>query len=126
MAYLTKDARGRSPYWLGNYRVVDPDGTKRWVRKSTEKTKKAEAQEVLDGWQKTADQAAAGVLTDVRVRKIVYEIVERTTGKKVNAPTIRQWLDQWIRLERGAVAPGNAQPLPAGSEEPRRRSWAKG
>jgi integrase len=106
MAYLTKDARGRSPYWFGNYREVGQDGVKRWKRKSTEKIKKAEAQEVLDGWQKTADQAAAGVLTDVRVRKIVYEIVERTTGKKVNAPTIRQWLDQWIRLEKGAVTPG--------------------
>jgi integrase len=106
VAYLTKDARGRSPYWLANYCTVEADGVRRWVRKSTKKTKKAAAQEVLDGLQKTADQAAAGVLTDARVRKIVYEIVERTTGKKVNAPTTRQWLDQWIRLEKGAVAPG--------------------
>jgi integrase len=106
MAYLTRDARGRSPYWLANYCAVEANGVRRWIRKSTKKSKKSEAQEVLDGWQKTADRAAAGVLTDARVREIVYEIVERTTGKKVNAPTIRQWLDQWIRLEKDAVAPG--------------------
>jgi integrase len=106
MAYLTKDARGRSPYWLANYCTVQADGVRRWIRKSTKKTKKSEAQEILDGWQKTEDQATAGILTDARVRKIVYEIVEKATGKKVNAPTIRQWLDQWIRLEKGAVTPG--------------------
>jgi integrase len=106
MAYLTRDARGRSPFWYANYCEVGADGVKRWKRASTEKIKRSEAQEVLDGWQKTAEQAAAGVLTDARVRKIVYEIVERTTGKKVNAPTIRQWLDQWIRLEKDAITPG--------------------
>lgn len=106
MAYLTRDTRGRSPFWYGNYCEVGADGVRRWVRKSTEKTKRLEAREILDGWQKTADMAAAGVLTDARVRKIVYEIVERTTGKKVNGPTIRQWLDQWLRLEEGAVSSG--------------------
>jgi len=106
MGYLTKDAWERSPFWLANFCRVGPDGVRRWVRKSTKKIKKSEAQEILDGWQKTEDQAAAGVLTDARVRKIVFEIVERVTGKKIDAPTVRQWLDQWIRLEKDAVAPG--------------------
>jgi hypothetical protein len=36
----------------------------------------------MDGWQKTADQAAAGILTDARIRSIVHEIVERTTARR--------------------------------------------
>jgi integrase len=103
MAYLVKDARGRSPYWSGVYRIVEPDGSKRWVRKSTEKTKRSDAKEIVDQWQKTADQAAAGLLTDARVRKIILETVERVTGKRVNTPTVRLWLNQWLKTEKDAV-----------------------
>jgi hypothetical protein len=60
------------------------------VRKSTKKRKRSEAQEIMDGWQKTADQAAAGILTDARIRSIVHEIVARTTGKKVHEPSIQR------------------------------------
>jgi integrase len=46
-------------------------------------------------------------LTDARVRKIVLETVERVTGKKVNAPTIREWLDRWLRDEKDAISDGS-------------------
>lgn len=43
-------------------------------------------------------------MTDVRVRRIALETVERVTGKKVNAPTIQEWLDRWLRLEKDAIS----------------------
>jgi integrase len=76
------------------------------VRKSTKKRKRVEAKEILDAWQKTADRAAAGNLDQARIREIVLETVERVTGKRTDSPTISEWLERWIRAERGAVAAG--------------------
>ena len=103
MAYLVRDARSRSPYWYGVYLVVSPEGQRRWVRKSTKKRKRAEAKEILDAWQKTADRAAAGNLDQARIREIVLETVERVTGKRTDSPTVSEWLERWIRTEKGAV-----------------------
>ncbi len=105
MAYLVRDARSRSPYWYGVYLVVSPGGQRRWVRKSTKKRKRSEAKEILEAWQKTADRAAAGSLDQARIREIVLETVERVTGKRTDSPTVAEWLERWIRTEKGAVAP---------------------
>jgi integrase len=105
MAYLVRDARSRSPYWYGVYLVIAPGGQRRWVRKSTKKRKRAEAKEILDAWQKAADRAATGNLDQARIREIVLETVERVTGKRIDSPTVSQWLERWIRTEKGAVAP---------------------
>jgi len=104
MAYLVRDARSRSPYWYGVYLVVSAGGQRRWIRKSTKKRKRAEAKEILDAWQKTADLASAGNLDQARIREIVLETVERVTGKRTGSPTVSEWLERWIRTERGAVA----------------------
>ena len=106
MAYLVRDARSRSPYWYGVYLVVSPGGQRRWVRKSTKKRKRSEAKEILDAWQNTADRAAAGNLDQARIREIVLETVERVTGKKTDSPTVSEWLERWIRTEKGAVTAG--------------------
>jgi hypothetical protein len=58
----------------------------------------------LDAWQKTADRAAAGTLDQARIREIVLETVERVTGKRTDSPTVSEWLERWIRTEKGAVA----------------------
>jgi hypothetical protein len=104
MAYLVRDARSRSPYWYGVYLVISPGGQRRWVRKSTKKQKRSEAKEILDAWQKIADRAAAGNLDQARIREIVLETVERVKGKRTDSPTVSEWLERWIRTERGAVA----------------------
>ena len=104
MAYLVRDARSRSPYWYGVYLVISPGGQRRWVRKSTKKQKRSEAKEILDAWQKIADRAAAGNLDQARIREIVLETVERVKGKRTDSPTVSEWLERWIRAERGAVA----------------------
>ncbi len=105
MAYLVRDARSRSPYWYGVYLVVSPGGQRRWVRKSTKKRKRSEAKEILEAWQTTADRAAAGSLDQARIREIVLETVERVTGKRTDSASVAEWLERWIRTEKGAVAP---------------------
>jgi hypothetical protein len=34
------------------------------------------------------------------------ETVERVTGKRPDSPSVSEWLERWIRAEKGAVAPG--------------------
>jgi hypothetical protein len=34
----------------------------------------------------------------------VLETVERVTGKRADAPTVSEWLEHWIRAEKGALA----------------------
>ena len=106
MAYLVRDARSRSPYRYGVYLVVSPGGQRRWVRKSTKKRKRSEAKEILDAWQNTADRAAAGNLDQARIREIVLKTVERVTGKRTDSPTVSEWLERWIRTEKGTVTAG--------------------
>ena len=60
--------------------------------------------EILDAWQNTADRAAAGNLDYARIREVVLETVERVTGKRPDSPTVSEWLERWVRIERGAVA----------------------
>jgi integrase len=43
-------------------------------------------------------------LDQARIREIVMETVERVTGKRTDSPTVSQWLERWIRTEKGAVA----------------------
>src|SRR5262245_24758715 len=50
------------------------------------------------------DRAAAGNLDQARIREIVLETVERVTGKRTDSPSVSEWLERWIRTERGAVA----------------------
>ena len=70
--------------------MVSPGGQRRWIRKSTKKRKRAEAKEILDAWQKTADLASAGSLDQARIREIVLETVERVTGKRTGSPTVSE------------------------------------
>jgi hypothetical protein len=52
------------------------------------------------------DRAAAGNLDQARIREIVLETVERVTGKRTDSPTVSEWLERWIRTEKGAVTAG--------------------
>jgi integrase len=45
-------------------------------------------------------------LDQARIREIVLETVERVTGKRTDSPSVSEWLERWIRAEKGAVAPG--------------------
>ena len=43
-------------------------------------------------------------MDQARIREIVLETVERVTGKRTDSPTVSEWLQRWIRTEKGAVA----------------------
>jgi len=102
MASLTKDSRGRSPYWIACYASADG----RRLKKSTKTADRRKAQAIADAWEGVEAQARGGTLTELQVRNVIAETLERVTGKKPFDPTVREWLEHWTRGEEGTVQPG--------------------
>jgi integrase len=97
MAYVTKDARGRSPYWLANYR----DQAGRRMRKSTKLTSKSKALEMAHALQKASDEARRGALTEARTRDLLSEVLQSINGGEgLRVFTVEQWLGQFVKQKR--------------------------
>ena len=114
MPSLRKDARGRSPFWICCY--TSATGQRR--QKSTKVTvkpfkgeerkdgspktaadKRAEALEVCLAIERAENHAKNGTLTEQQAKKIIGEIVERTTGEPLHNYKIRDWLNHWLDMK---------------------------
>ncbi len=85
--------RSSSPYWWGKFR--DETGTTRF--RSTKKTKRDDALEILLAWQRSAISARSGELTKSVVLKTLNEMLERTTGERVEVFTVHQFFTDWLK-----------------------------
>jgi integrase len=114
MPSLRKDSRGRSPFWICCY----TSATGQRLQKSTKITikpfkgekrkdgspktiadKRAEALEACLGIERAENHAKNGTLTEQQAKKIIGEIVERTTGEPLRNYKVRDWLDQWLDMK---------------------------
>lgn len=114
MASLTKDSRARSPYWFCCY----TSATNQRLKKSTKITikplkgekrkdgtaknasdKQSEAREMCFSIERAERFAKAGSLTEEAAKKIISEIVERTTGEPLSSFTTREWFDHWLEIK---------------------------
>ena len=93
MASLWK--REQSPYWFACY--TGPRGER--LKKSTKQTDRTKAMEVCLEWSRTSSLARQGGLTEAQARKVVSEIVEKTTGQKLVFHTAQQWLESWVEAK---------------------------
>jgi hypothetical protein len=85
--------RTGSPYWWAKFR--DESGTTRF--RSTKQAKRDEAMRVLVTWLKGAEAAHAGELTKATVLKTLNEMLERTTGERLEISTVQQFLTDWLK-----------------------------
>lgn len=93
MAYVVKDARGRSPYWYAIYRNAEG----RRTRKSTELTSKSRALEMARGFEKAGREAREKRLTEARTREILSEILESVNGGQgLRIFTVADWLQHFV------------------------------
>ena len=106
MASLHKHRSGKdkkiSPFWYGKF--SGEDGKPKFI--STKKTDKKEVWEVALGWQHAAELAREGKLTETRSRKIIGEILERTTGGNIYDDTIEGFLKTWLKGKELSNATG--------------------
>jgi integrase len=93
MPTLTKDSRGRSPYWICCYTAADG----RRLKKSTKQTDRAKALEVCLALERAEGMAAQGTLTETRARELIGEVLERTCGDSLPFYTGEAWLRDWLR-----------------------------
>jgi integrase len=93
------------PNWICFY--YDDKGVRRC--KSTKTANKRDAQVICDGFQKAANLAKGGRLTEERARKliesVVSEIVE-STGGALQRYTIKEYFNSWIKARELTTSPG--------------------
>lgn len=116
MASLIK--RPGSPFWFAAFDVVQPDGSTRRLKKSTKKTKRAEAlveamrledlerkggvsspETASKAYMILAEAAAAaakGDLSEARARELLARISEASTGSPLQSYTVRTWAADWL------------------------------
>jgi integrase len=108
---LRKDSRGRSPFWICCY----TSATGQRLQKSTKiAIKPFKGEKRKDGSLKTAadkktealefclsiDRAENhGGLTEQAAKKIIGEILERTTGEPLHSYKTRDWLAHWLDMK---------------------------
>src|SRR5947208_3566291 len=81
----------KSPYWTCCY--TNADGQR--CKKSTKQSDRKKAMEVCLSIERAERFAKAGTLTEQVAKKIIAEIVERTTGEKLHDHTAGDWLKEW-------------------------------
>ena len=105
MASLHRDPRGKSPFWYCAF--TDGDGTRHF--KSTKETSRKKAQAVCDGWQRAAELARGGLLTQVQALKVVSEIYERANQEPLNSADTASFLGEWIKSKKLVTAKSTAR-----------------
>lgn len=93
MASLTKDSKGRSPFWIACFTAADG----RQLKKSTRQTDRKAALEVALALEQAEKLAGKGMLTETRTRELLAEVLERTTGDTLPFFTAEGFLRNWLR-----------------------------
>jgi integrase len=92
MATVVKDARKRSPYWYACY----TDATGRRLKKSTGQTIKAKAVEICRALQRAEMLGREQVLTEIKTRELLSEVLKNVTGEGLRMFTVRKWLEHYV------------------------------
>jgi integrase len=99
MASLWK--RAKSPYWACCY----TSATGQRLKKSTKQTERKKAWEVCLAIERAEHHAKNGTLTEQAAKRIISEILERTTGEPLHNYRVRDWLAHWLEM-KGQVRAG--------------------
>ena len=83
--------REKSPYWVCCY--TSADGQR--LKKSTKQTDRDKAMEVCLSIERAERFAKSGTLTEQAAKKIIGEIVERTTGEPLHNHAAADWFNEW-------------------------------
>src|SRR4030095_5899926 len=86
----------RSPFWYACYTAADG----RRLKKSTKQTDERKARLVAEAWLRAEGLARDRELTEVRTREILNDVLQRVTGEKLRAYTVKEWLEQFARQKR--------------------------
>jgi integrase len=92
--------RTRSKFWICQYRSADG----RWLKVSTKLTDRQKAKMWCENLQHAQDVISRGSPSEVQLRHIISDTMERVTGRSLASPTVRQWFEQWLAGKTGATS----------------------
>jgi integrase len=114
MPSLRKDSHGRSPFWICCYTTATGQRLQKSTKVSikplkgekrkdgspkTAADKRAEAWEICLATQHAENHAKNGTLTEQQAKKIISQILERTTGEPLHNYTSLAWLNHWLDMK---------------------------
>lgn len=63
--------------------------------------------ELAIAWHNAAQAGRNRTLTEAQARKVLSEIVERSTGEKMQFHSCRKWMAEWLESKKGSLRPGS-------------------
>ena len=87
--------REKSPYWVCCY----TSATGQRLKKSTKQVHRKKAWEVCLAIERAENHAKNGTFTEQAAKKILGEILERTTGEQLHHYKVQDWLTHWLELK---------------------------
>jgi integrase len=102
VASLHRDPRGRSPYFYCAFSL--PDGKRAF--RSTKQTDRKEALRVCIQWEKAAEAAAQGTMTEIQARKVLDDILESVGEGPIRTKTVGEFFLHWLAGRKLATAAG--------------------
>src|SRR5215831_15046726 len=99
MASVSKDQRW-TRYWYAHY----TDALGRRCKKSTGLTSRAKALEMAQALQRAANEALRGMLTEVRARDLLSEILQSVSGEGLRMFTVTQWFEHFVKQKQKSRA----------------------
>ena len=81
----------KSSYWTACY--TNKDGKQ--VKRSTKSKDRNDALTIALEWERLEQQARRGALIIAQAQKVVNELVEKTTGETILAPSVEKYLNEW-------------------------------
>lgn len=111
MAGVTK--RPNSKYWW----AIFYDGAGQKMRKSTKLTKRKEAQDLANEWEKLAKAGREKRLTEDQCRRVVAEIAQKYGGQKIQFHSTREWFTEWLAGRKASTAPRTYERYSSVSED---------
>jgi integrase len=100
VASIHKDPRGKSPFFYCAF--IGGDGRRKL--RSTKETDRSKARKICDAWAGAAEKARRGELTASASRKILAELVEISSGEKLEHHSTETWLRNWLASKEGSTA----------------------
>jgi integrase len=93
-----------SKYWTACY----TDHTGKQVKRSTKKTNRDEAMTIALEYERAEKSARDGLLPEAQCRKVLSEILEKTTGDHIRHLSVEAFFREWLSSKELAKSAGTA------------------
>lgn len=93
--------RSNSKYWTACFTAADG----RQLKRSTKQTDRKKAQAVADEYETVSRERRS----EDQVRRVIADLYEKTTGRKLEFTTARKFLDRWLAEKEREVAKATTQ-----------------